>query len=84
MSATVPVIKIRTQSKTTESEILTPEAMEFLRSMSREFESRRVRSAPPTKRKRSANTTRASFRGFLEKRNIFAGRIGLWLQFRTI
>jgi malate synthase len=42
MSATVPVFENATQSKTVESEIVTPEAMEFLRSMHRVFESRRV------------------------------------------
>jgi malate synthase len=42
MSATVPVFENAAQSKTVESEILTPEAMEFLRSMDRVFESRRV------------------------------------------
>ena len=42
MSATVPVLENAAQSKTAECEILTPEAMEFLRSMHRVFESRRV------------------------------------------
>ncbi len=42
MSATVPVLENAAQSKTTECEILTAEAMEFLRSMHRVFESRRV------------------------------------------
>ena len=41
MSATVPVFENAAQSKTAESEILTPEAMEFLRCMDRVFESRR-------------------------------------------
>ncbi|MGA7246007.1 MAG: malate synthase A [Terracidiphilus sp.] len=42
MSATVPVFENAAQSQTAECEILTPEAMEFLRSMDRVFESRRV------------------------------------------
>jgi len=42
MSATVQVFENAAQSKTAESEILTPEAKQFLRSMDRVFESRRV------------------------------------------
>lgn len=42
MSATVPVFENAAESKTAECEILTPEAREFLRSMNRAFESRRV------------------------------------------
>ncbi|HWE86004.1 MAG TPA: malate synthase A [Terracidiphilus sp.] len=42
MSDTVPVLEIAAPSKTTESEILTPEAMALLRSMDQIFESRRV------------------------------------------
>jgi malate synthase len=42
MSATVPVFENAAQSKTAECEILTREAMEFLRSMDRVFESRRI------------------------------------------
>lgn len=42
MSAIAPVFENETQRKTAESEMLTPEAMEFLRAMDRVFESRRI------------------------------------------
>ena len=42
MSATVPVLENAAQSKTAECEMLTPDAVEFLRSMDRAFESRRI------------------------------------------
>ena len=42
MSATVPVLENAAQSNTAECEVLTPEAMEFLRSLHQVFESRRV------------------------------------------
>ena len=42
MSATIPVIGTKLESKTAESEMLTSEAMKFLQALDHQFESRRV------------------------------------------